>query len=107
MPSRQFLRSLRVLMLALGCSLGVPIVQAQGAKQTIPQNPVPDSDQDHMQQRSEWFLRGRLIRGTPSAELRRRAYQAKLQMRAQHAAALAVRPNIIPEVSLSRAHGFR
>jgi hypothetical protein len=65
------------------------MVEAQGAKQTVPQSAIPDSDADHVKERSEWFFRGRLVRGKASAELRRRAYQAKLQMRAQHSAALA------------------
>jgi hypothetical protein len=62
---------------------------AQGAKQTLPQNPIPDSDADHIKERNELFFRGRLVQGKSSAELRQRAYQAKLQMRAQHASVLA------------------
>jgi len=50
------------------------IVQAQGAKQNVQENPIPDSDADHIKERNEWFFRGRLVRGKPSAELRRRAY---------------------------------
>jgi hypothetical protein len=83
-----FRRWLRVVALALSCS-SVSMVQAQGAKQTFPQNPIRDSDADHFKERNEWFFRGRLVHGMPSAELRRRAYQAKLQMRARQAAALA------------------
>jgi uncharacterized membrane protein len=86
MPSSRFLRSLQVLALAVSCSSPVSILQAQGAKQTVPQNPIPDSDADHIKERNEWFFRGRLVPGKPSAELRHRAYQAKLQMRARHAA---------------------
>ena len=37
---------------------------------------------------SEWFSRGRIVPELPSAELRRRAYQAKMKMRAAPAAAL-------------------
>ncbi|MFZ1167897.1 MAG: hypothetical protein WAO04_11950, partial [Candidatus Sulfotelmatobacter sp.] len=44
--------------------------------------PVADADADHVQQRSEWFLRGRVVPGRSSAELRYRAYQAKMQARA-------------------------
>lgn len=65
------------------------MVLAQGAKQAVPEKSIPDSDADHIEQRNQWFYRGRIIPGKSSAELRRRAYQAKLQMRAQHAAALA------------------
>jgi hypothetical protein len=82
-------RWLRVLAIALSCCSAVSIVQAQGAKQTVPQSPIHDSDPDHIKERNEWFFRGRLVHGKPSSELRRRAYQAKLQMRARHAAALA------------------
>lgn len=80
---------LRVLALAAGCVSAVLSVHAQGAKQNVPQNPIPDSDGDHIKERNEWFFRGRLVHGKLSAELRRRAYQAKLQMRARHASALA------------------
>ena len=89
MLSRRLFCWLRVLALAAGCVFAVLSVHAQGAKQNVPQNPIPDSDADHIKERNEWFFRGRLVHGKPSAELRRRAYQAKLQMRAQHALALA------------------
>ncbi len=83
--SRRFLRvSLPILILFIAS-----IAQGQGAKQRLPDTSIPDSDADHVQQRNEWFFRGRLVPHKPSAELRRRAYQAKLQMRAQRAAALA------------------
>jgi hypothetical protein len=42
-----------------------------------------------MKERSEWFYRGRLIRGRAAAELHHRAYVAKLQLRAQRDSALA------------------
>jgi hypothetical protein len=66
------------------------MVQAQSAKQSIPQSKIADSHGDHVKQRDTWFYRGRVIRGQPSAELRRRAYEAKLRMRAQRAASLAL-----------------
>ncbi len=75
-------------------------MEAQGAKQTVPQSLIADSDADHVKERSEWFFRGRLVRGKPSAELRRQAYQAKLKMRAEHAAALAA-AQVSNSVSLS------
>ncbi len=65
-------------------------VRAQGAKQRVPDSPVSDADADHVKERAEWFFRGRLIRGKPAAEFRRRAYQAKLRLRAQRARALGV-----------------
>ena len=64
-------------------------MQAQGAKQRVPENPVADPDAEHVKERNEWFFRGRVIRGKPSAEFRRRAYQATLQLRTQRAVALA------------------
>ena len=85
----RLLRWLRVLALALSCFFLHSFLLAQGAKQAVPQNPIPDSDADHVKQRNEWFFRGRLVHGKSSAELRRQAYQAKLQMRAHQAAILA------------------
>jgi hypothetical protein len=79
---------LRVLVFILICFGRASIAEGQGAKQTLPQSPIVDSDSDHVKERSQWFFRGRLVRGKASAELRRRAYQAKLRMRAEHAAAL-------------------
>jgi hypothetical protein len=89
MSSRFLSNWMRVLTLALSCCSAVSLVHAQGAKQTVPQNSIPDSDADHINERNEWFFRGRLVRGNSSAELRHRAYHAKLQMRARRAAALA------------------
>ena len=77
----RFLRSWLALGLSFCCAASV--MQAQGAKQAVPQNPIPDSDGDHIRERNEWFLRGRLVHGKASAELRRRAFQAKKQMRSR------------------------
>jgi hypothetical protein len=87
-PVRRSFLSWQLAALFLICFAAVAIVHAQGAKQTMPETPIPDSDADHVKERNEWFFRGRLVHGKPSAELRRRAYSAKLQMRA-HAAAVA------------------
>lgn len=65
----------------------MPHARAQGGKQTTP--PSPAADSDHVKERNEWFYRGRLSAGKPTAELRHRAYQAKLQLRAQRATAFA------------------
>jgi len=92
MPSRHcrsFIRVFAFVAFILICGLTGSIALGQGAKQKLPDTSIPDSDADHVQQRNEWFFRGRLVPRKPSAELRRRAYQSKLQMRAQHAAALA------------------
>ena len=56
--------------------------------QDIRQNPPAKSgtDGDHVQERSDWFLRGRILPGKSAAELRHKAYQAKLKMRASRIA---------------------
>jgi hypothetical protein len=61
----------------------------QETKHAAPESTASGSDGDHVEQRNEWFYRGRIVPGKPSAELRRRAYQTKLRMRAQRAVALA------------------
>ncbi len=96
MPSRHcrsFIRVFAFIVFILICGLTGSIALGQGAKQKLPDTSIPDADADHVQQRNEWFFRGRLVPRKPSAELRRRAYQAKLQMRAQRAAMAAMRPN--------------
>jgi hypothetical protein len=90
MPTRRYLSSFLVPVLIVICLGNVATVEAQGAKQRVPDSPVSDPDADHVKERNEWFFRGRLIRGKPAAELRRRAYQSKLRLRAQRAAALGV-----------------
>ena len=101
MPSGRSLFSLRIPRIILMCFAALSIVQAQGAKQTVPQTPISDADADHIKERSEWFFRGRLVHGKDSAELRRRAYQAKLLMRSQRAAALGKTTRANGAVSLS------
>src|SRR5437016_14656382 len=86
---RRLYYSVRAFSLLLSCLSPVLLLQAQGGKQTFPGVPLRDSDADRVKQRNEWFFRGRVIRGKPSAELRRRAYQTKMQLRALRAAALA------------------
>jgi len=73
--------------------LSSPVAQSQGAKQINSQMPVPDYDRDHIRERNEWFYRGRIVRGLPSAELRKRAYQSKIGLRRQRAAQLAQSPS--------------
>ena len=86
-----------ILQLSSHLLLGLFIVSialGQGARQSNSSSPNANSDRDHAKEGDEWFYRGRVVRGHPSAELRRRAYQAKLQLRAQHAAArIAATPN--------------
>jgi hypothetical protein len=44
-----------------------------------------DSDIHDQKKNAEWFLRGRVVPGKSAAELRRRAYQAKMRARTAHA----------------------
>lgn len=72
----------------------VGLMQAQEIPQSLSESPARGREKDYVKQRDEWFTRGRLMPGRSSAELRRRAYQSKLQMRTQRAAArLAAAPN--------------
>lgn len=85
MPRRLFASFVPVI-LTLSCF--VAKAQGQGgAAPTVPASSIPVADADHEEQRSAWFLRGRLIPGKNSAELRRRAFQAKLQSRSARRAA--------------------
>lgn len=84
---------------ALSCFFALPIAQAQGAKQSIPNAPISDKDADCVRERNAWFYRGRIIAGQPSAELRRRAYRAKMQMRAQRALNAATISAVEPAAS--------
>ena len=84
----------RVLILALGCFfyfVGASMAQGQGAKKIVRQNVIP-ADVNHEQERSAWFLRGRIIPGNNSAELRRRAYQSKMQKRGARIASARMQP---------------
>jgi len=86
-----------LLSLALSC-FSVQWAGAQAVRESAPDathsdsHDIPDHNLDHQKEAAAWFLRGRFIPGHASAELRRRAYQAKLGMRAQRAAALTVIP---------------
>src|SRR5882672_1071055 len=78
----RFRRVVRASLLTFLPFCLLSIAQAQGAKKTAPEIPISDADADHVQERSEWFLRGRVVPGKSSAELRHRAYQAKMKARA-------------------------
>jgi hypothetical protein len=88
--------------LILICAAVVSFARAQGAKQAPPQTPISGVDADHGKERDEWFYRGRVVQGKASAELRRRAYLAKLQLRARRAAGglKAGHANSAPPLSL-------
>jgi hypothetical protein len=77
--SRRVIRASLLAVLPFSLFL---IAHAQGAKKTAPDAPDADADADHVEERSKWFLRGRVVPGKSSSELRYRAYQAKMQARA-------------------------
>jgi hypothetical protein len=84
-----------IFFLALICVGTIRSARAQGARQSIPNTPVADSDADHVKERNAWFYRGRIVPGKPSAELRRRAYETKMQMRQRAALVGATtQPNV-------------
>jgi hypothetical protein len=91
---------LRGSLLALSLFSMLSMTHAQGAKKPAPETPVADTDADHEEQRSEWFLRGRVVPGKSSAELRHRAYKTKMQARTARVAR-AARPNAQPLPSSS------
>ena len=72
------------------------LLHAQEANKISPQSIVSepdrnhiDSDRDHIKERNDWFYRGRVVSGIPTADLRHRAYQRKLALRAQRAVVLS------------------
>jgi hypothetical protein len=79
------IRGFASLLLAL-IFPAVLLAQSQGNNQSVPGAPTGDADRDYGKERSEWFARGRILPGLSSAELRHRAYQAKMKMRALSAA---------------------
>ena len=79
------LSALRGAVLIPICFAAVALLQAQVAKQSVPENPISDADGITSKSATNGFFRGRLLPGKSSAELRRRAFKAKLSMRAQHA----------------------
>ncbi len=82
MMSPTLCRALRASLLALLSFSSLFIAHAQGSKKTAAETPTADADADHVQERAEWFLRGRVVPGRSSADLRRQAYEAKMKARA-------------------------
>ncbi|MFZ1006706.1 MAG: hypothetical protein WAN65_07715 [Candidatus Sulfotelmatobacter sp.] len=78
-----FSRIVRVVCLAFCLSLPFLhfLAHAQDAEKTT-SSPAPIADDDHVRERSEWFLRGRVVPRKSAAEQRLRAYKAKMQARA-------------------------
>src|SRR5580704_6201751 len=78
----RFGRVVRASLLALLLFSSLSITSAQSAKKDAPETSISDPDTDHVKQRAAWFLHGRIVPGKSSADLRHRAYQAKMQARA-------------------------
>jgi hypothetical protein len=98
----RFFRVVRSSLFPLLLVSMLPIAQGQGAKKFPPVISVGDADADHLEQRAEWFLRGRIVPGKSNAELRHRAYQTKMRARSARAArAHVMQPNSQPLPSLS------
>jgi hypothetical protein len=96
--ARLCFRPLRVLALAAICFIPFSITYGQGAKRIDAESAISDPDADHVKERNEWFSRGRVVRGLPTAEFRRRAYQAKIRLRAQRALA---QPQVGAQISFA------
>jgi hypothetical protein len=100
MNAPRFRRIVRISLLALIPLASALPVRAQGVEPISNQAATPDADRDHEQARDEWFLRGRIIPGKSAAELRHRAYLAKMQARADRALRPgATQPNAQPPQS--------
>lgn len=91
----RFLHSVQWTMIAWLVSTAV-LLHAQEANKINPQSIVSepdrnhiDSDRDHIKERNDWFYRGRVVSGIRTADLRHRAYQRKLALRAQRAVVLS------------------
>ncbi|HVI08791.1 MAG TPA: hypothetical protein VND65_10900, partial [Candidatus Binatia bacterium] len=78
--NRRFFRTFAQFLLLANASAQVTTSNEIGGR---------DRDAEHVQQRAEWFLHGRTIPGKSSAELRRRAYAAKMQARGARAHSFA------------------
>jgi uncharacterized membrane protein len=80
MISFLFRRALCAFSLLFLPLLLISTAHAQGAKKDVTTTSITDND--HEQERAAWFLHGRTIPGKSAAEMRHRAYQAKMQARA-------------------------
>jgi hypothetical protein len=89
-------RFIRTFLLGLSCLCAISIARAQGAKQGAPGVPPTAAGADHIKQRNAWFMKGRVVPGKSSAELRRHAVHVKMQMRTQRAAFTGTGLNTAP-----------
>ena len=79
-------------VLLMLCCCPATLTRAQVAGVSNLEAPPAEVGKDHIKHRNQWFDRGRVVQGKSSPELRRRAYAAKMQLRAQRALASAT-PN--------------
>jgi hypothetical protein len=75
------------------------LARAQPPQQKSADGTIPPSSKDLPRKSSEWFYRGRTLRGQPAAGLRRRAYEAKMQMQQRRAAARIATSTNAPSLS--------
>jgi hypothetical protein len=104
-----FCRAVRASLFALASFSLISIAPAQDAKTKAGETPIHDADADHEQQRAAWFLRGRVAPGKSAAELRRHAYQAKMQARTDHLSrthTARVVSQLLPSQTASPAGGW-
>jgi hypothetical protein len=78
-------RFLRAFSFVLLCTFLASILQAQSGKENISRPLTSNTSANYAKARSDWFYRGRIVHGKVSAELRRKAYEEKMRMRAQRA----------------------
>src|ERR1700685_994804 len=94
-------RFTRCSVFLLGCILASS-AHGQGAKHFAAKPSAADADSDREKERAAWFYRGRIVPGKNSAELRRRAYRSKIEMRMRRAeVAAAAKPAARAAASLS------
>ena len=93
----RFCSTVRIFVLAVLPLALLATALSQGAKKTVPALPVATADADHLEGRAKWFLHGRVVPGKVAADLRHRAYQAKMQARSVRANSVRrARPNSQP-----------
>jgi hypothetical protein len=79
---RRIIRNCTVGLLFAASFFTASTARAQSGKEPGPEKPAANADEDHEKERAGWFLHGRTVPGKSAAELRYRAYQAKMRSRA-------------------------
>ncbi len=100
MSRRALYRMVRASLLAANVLIVALPICAQNPETGSREAAATEAESDHEPERDEWFLRGRVIPGKPAAELRHRAYQAKMRARAARALrARIAHPDVQPPQS--------